>query len=123
MLIGELATASGLSREALRFYEKQGLIRARRMSNGYRDYAPETLMLVNYIRAAQQLGFTLSEIGSKLPDVWDQEDPGPAITQVLQEKLTEIDVRIAALHALREDLASRLASACPLRTPAASASS
>ena len=37
MLIGELATASGLSREALRFYEQQGLIRARRLDNGYRD--------------------------------------------------------------------------------------
>ena len=36
MLIGELATASGLSREALRFYEQQGLIRARRLDNGYR---------------------------------------------------------------------------------------
>lgn len=114
MLIGELATASGLSRETLRFYERQGLIRAKRMSNGYRDYAPETLVLVSYIRTAQQLGFSLSEIGNKLPGIWEQTEPGPAITQVLQEKLLEIDARIAALKALREGLATRLASACPL---------
>ena len=50
MLIGELATASGLSREALRFYEQQGLIRARRLDNGYRDYPPEVVTLVQYIR-------------------------------------------------------------------------
>ena len=56
MLIGELATASGLSREALRFYEQQGLIRARRLDNGYRDYPPEVVTLVQYIRTAQQLG-------------------------------------------------------------------
>ena len=34
MLIGELASAAGLSREALRFYEHSGLIRARRLANG-----------------------------------------------------------------------------------------
>jgi MerR family copper efflux transcriptional regulator len=56
MLIGELAAASGLSREALRFYEQQGLIRARRLDNGYRDYPAEAVALVQYIRTAQQLG-------------------------------------------------------------------
>lgn len=114
MLIGELAAASGLTREALRFYEQQGLLRARRLANGYRDYAPETLMLVNYIRTAQQLGFTLAEIGHKLPEIWEHAEPGPAITQVLQEKLHEIDARIIALQVLREDLATRLVQACPL---------
>jgi len=114
MLIGELALASGLSREALRFYEKQGLIGATRSANGYRAYAPETLMLVSYIRTAQQLGFSLAEIGHRLPELWRQSEPSLAIAQVLQEKLLEIDQRIAALKALREDLADRLASACPL---------
>lgn len=67
MLIGELATASGLSREALRFYEQQGLMRAQRLANGYCDYPAETAMLVQYIRTALQLGFTLAEIGDRLP--------------------------------------------------------
>lgn len=120
MLIGELAAASGLTREALRFYEQQGLIRARRLANGYRDYAPETLMLVNYIRTAQQLGFTLAEIGHKLPEIWEQTEPGPAIAQVLTDKLGEIDARIAALQSLREGLATRLVQACPL-TPQSTA--
>jgi len=114
MLIGQLATAAGISRDTLRFYEQQGLIRARRLDNGYRDYPEEVLMLVNYIRTAQQLGFTLMEIGHKLPDIWDAADPGPAIAQVLGEKLQEIDVRIEALRELREQLAVRIALACPL---------
>ena len=80
MLIGELATAAGMSREALRFYEQQGLIRARRLPNGYRDYPEEVLMLVQYIRTAQQLGFTLAEIGDRLPAIWDAPDPAPAVT-------------------------------------------
>lgn len=115
MLIGELAKASGLSRETLRFYEKQGLIGATRQSNGYRVYPQETLMLVNYIRTAQKLGFSLAEIGDKLPEIWGRGDASTAIAQVLQGKLLEIDARIDALKALREDLATRLDSACPLR--------
>ncbi len=114
MLIGELATASGLTRETLRFYEQLGLVRAHRLANGYRDYVPETLMLVNYIRTAQQLGFTLAEIGHNLPAIWDAADPGPAIAMVLAEKLSEVDDRIVALQALRQGLATRLALACPL---------
>ncbi|WP_313147032.1 MerR family transcriptional regulator [Stenotrophomonas sp.] len=115
MQIGELAQACGLSREALRFYEKQGLIGARRLANGYRDYPDETAMLVHYIRTAQQLGFTLAEIGQRLPRLWEQADAGPLLAAALQEKLADIDARIAALGALRQDLATRLASACPLQ--------
>ena len=118
MLIGELATASGLSREALRFYEQQGLIRARRLDNGYRDYPPEVVTLVQYIRTAQQLGFTLAEIGDRLPAIWDAAEPGPALAQVLAAKLQEIDDRIAALQALRQTLAERVATDCPLQAPA-----
>ena len=125
MLIGELATASGLSREALRFYEQQGLIRARRLDNGYRDYPPEVVTLVQYIRTAQQLGFTLAEIGDRLPAIWDAAEPGPALAQVLAAKLQEIDERIAALQALRQTLAERVVTDCPLqaRAPRARASS
>ncbi len=114
MLIGELATAAGLSREALRFYEQQGLIRARRLPNGYRDYPEEVLTLVQYIRTAQQLGFTLAEIGDRLPAIWDAPDPAPAVARVLATKLQEIDTRIAALQALRQTLAERVLTDCPL---------
>ena len=114
MLIGELATAADISRDTLRFYEQQGLIRARRLDNGYRDYPEEVLMLVNYIKKAQQLGFTLAEVGLNLPGIWEAADPGPAIATVLSEKLKEIDTRIEALRQLREQLATRITLVCPL---------
>jgi len=119
MRIGELAAATGMSREALRFYEQQGLLRACRQANGYRDYPAEAVALVRYIRTAQQLGFTLAEIGGNLPALWDAAEPGPAIDLLLQSKLADIDTRIAALQALRGELAQRLATACPLREQAA----
>jgi len=86
MLIGELATTSGLSRETLRFYEKLGLIHSRRLPNGYRRYSPETLTLVMYIRTAQQLGFSLSEIGREIPRLWQGAASDADIAQVLQNK-------------------------------------
>ena len=114
MLIGELASAAGLSREALRFYEQQGLIQSRRLANGYRDYPEEVLTLVHYIRSAQRLGFSLTEIGHKLPTLWGAADPGSLMTQVLGEKLQDLDARIAALQGLRGQLAQQMEAGCPL---------
>jgi len=89
MKIGELASATGLSRDTLRFYEKRGLLQARRRDNGYRDYPPEAVQWLCYLRSAQQLGFTLAEI----------------------------EAGIAALGALRAELARELDApgSCPLR--------
>lgn len=114
MRIGQLSAATGVSRDTLRFYEDQGLIRARRLDNGYRDYPADAQALVNYIKTAQKLGFTLAEVGNKLPAVWSASEPGHAIVQLLAEKVQEIDERIDGLRALREQLAVRIALACPL---------
>ncbi len=53
MRIGELAQASAVSRDTLRFYEQRGLIVARRSANGYRDYSPDMLQLVLYINISR----------------------------------------------------------------------
>ena len=118
MKIGELAAQSGLSRDTLRFYEKRGLLRPRRSDNGYRDYAPEALDWLRYLRTAQSLGFSLTEIEADLPLLAEGEAAAPALRDALQRKLAELDVRISALKALREELAQRLSEPmadCPLR--------
>lgn len=123
MKIGELATATGVTNDALRFYEQRGLIAARRSSNGYRDWAPETVDLVRYIRTAQQLGFTLQEIGEHLPGVWTADDPTAALARLFSEKVEMIDARIEQLQQLRVDLLARSETACPLRPAPAGAAS
>lgn len=114
--IGDLAAATGVSRDGLRFYEARGLIRARRRTNGYRAYPPETVELVRYVRTAQQLGFTLAEIGEGMTQVWQQPDTDAAVTALLREKLSTIDARIASLQAMRDALALRVGLPCPLAT-------
>lgn len=117
MRIGDIAQATGISRDTLRFYEKRGLLAARRSGNGYRDYAPEAVQWLTYIRTAQALGFTLAEIEADLPLLADPASSADAIRTALRAKLAEIDRRIAGLAALRADLSDRLdnLAECPLR--------
>lgn len=117
MQIGEVAAATGLSRDTLRFYEKRGLLRARRSANGYRDYPAEALDWLRYIRIAQQLGFSLAEIEADLPLLSAPDAQAPQLRAALQRKLTDIDARIAGLTGLRAELARRLdhgMETCPL---------
>jgi DNA-binding transcriptional MerR regulator len=122
MQIGELSSATGMSRDTLRFYEKRGLLLPRRRGNGYRDYPPEAVDWLCYVRVAQTLGFTLAEIETGLPLLADPDESGPALLDAMRGKLLEIDERIARLAALRADLARRLAQPlgrCPLQGAAA----
>ncbi len=114
MRIGELAQASAVSRDTLRFYEQRGLIAARRSANGYRDYPAEMLQLVLYIKTAQRLGFSLGEIGNSVAGLWNAPDPDHAVSQLLQDKLNLIGTRIAELGELRGELQRRLQQSCPL---------
>lgn len=121
MQIGTLSARTGLSRDSLRFYEKRGLLQARRAANGYRDYPEEAVQWLGYVRTAQQLGFTLAEIAADLPLLAQGDDAGPALRATLARKLADVDARITALKGLRTELAARLAdtppagASCPLR--------
>ncbi len=115
MQIGDLASATGLSRDALRFYEQRGLIASTRTSAGYRLYAPETVQLVAYIRTAQRLGFSLAEIGDHLPELWNADEPSAAIAALLAEKVAMIDAKIGELAALKQALLDRVTERCPLQ--------
>jgi DNA-binding transcriptional MerR regulator len=118
MQIGELSLATGLTRDALRFYEKRGLLVARRRANGYREYPAEAVDWLRYVQVAQALGFTLAEIESGMPVLSSPGDPAPALREALRRKLADIDERIAGLAALRADLARRLEGPmqeCPLQ--------
>ena len=121
MQIGEMADATGLTRDTLRFYEKRGLLRARRSANGYRDYPPEAVDWLRYIRLAQSLGFTLMEIEADLPLLANPDASADQLREALERKLADIDQRIAGLQALRGELARRLGqdmAACPLQATA-----
>ncbi len=91
MKIGELAKRTGLATSRIRFYEKSGLLSAiQRQENGYREYGPEALWMLEIISVAQSAGFTLEEIRNLLPDSqsnWQHD----ALLESLQNKVREIE--------------------------------
>ncbi|PTU65446.1 MerR family transcriptional regulator [Chromobacterium sp. Panama] len=91
MKIGELAKRCGMTASRIRFYEASGLIRAvARGANGYRDYGPEALWILDIIASAQSAGFSLEEIRRLLPTepkAWQHED----LLAGLMRKVAEIE--------------------------------
>jgi DNA-binding transcriptional MerR regulator len=116
MLIGQLAQATQVSRDTLRFYEKQGLISSIKSENGYKNYTPATRDIVNFIKLAQDLGFSLREISSILPMMAQGMPDTPLVESFITEKMNLIDQRINTLQQLRHRLATLpLGNNCPLR--------
>ncbi|OKJ17236.1 MerR family transcriptional regulator [Kitasatospora sp. CB01950] len=114
MRIGELAGLTGLSRDTVRFYERTGLLTARRLSNGYRDFPPEAVPWLRYVRTAQALGFSLAEIARTGAELDGAPDAAEQLSALLREKIALIDARTAELAELRADLVERVGSGCPL---------
>ncbi|MER5753333.1 MerR family transcriptional regulator [Streptomyces sp. NPDC002088] len=115
MRIGELAAQTGLSKDTIRFYEKIGLVAGRRLANGYRDFPPEAVPWLQYVRTAQTLGFTLAEIARHGEELSQAPDAAEALSALFQEKIQVIDARMAELTTLRADLTARVGTGCPLR--------
>lgn len=116
MKIGQLAKSAGVSSDTVRFYERLGLLQARRRDNGYRDYGDEAVALLQFVKLAQELGFTLAEIRGIAPLLAQGGLPVADAQRFIDEKLALIDQRIATLQALRARLENLpVGERCPLR--------
>ena len=109
MRIGELAKASGIAPTALRFYERRGLLRARRSANGYRTYNEADVARVRFVRAAQALGFGLEEI-ERVLTMSDRAGTASAasLAPLARAKLAEIEDKISALARLKDGIETLL---------------
>lgn len=125
LTVGEVARRSGTTVATLHFYERQGLIGSIRTSGNQRRYVRGMLRRVSVIRAAQQVGIPLAEIGAALATLPDDRAPtndewkGMATTWQ-----AALNRRIAVLTKLRDGLADCIGCGClsmekcPLRNPA-----
>ena len=102
---GELAEATGINPETLRFYEDRGLIRKPlRSANGYRQYGADTVRRLAFIREIKDLGFTLREIEQLLALKARSAITCKTSASVANGKIGEIDEKIASLKAMRKRL-------------------
>lgn len=122
MRIGELAAATDLSPDTIRYYEKAGLLPApARTSAGYRTYDSRAVDRLHFIQGAQRLGLRLEDIGNLLAIRDTGICPCEPAADFLTRRLAEVDAQIRRLEALRTEMTAMLeglpAGDCPQPVP------
>lgn len=109
MTISNVARAADVNVETIRYYQRRGLVKEpTKPARGYRLYPQEAVDRVRFIKRAQELGFTLSEIKNLL----SLGDGNCRQTQALAEKkLSLVHERIRDLEAM-ETVLNKLVRAC-----------
>lgn len=114
---GQLAKAADVSIETIRYYERRALIpHPPRTQSGYRDYPAETVRRVLFIRRAQGLGFTLSEILELLELEVAEDGSCGDVAAKAQRTIHRIEHKIEELERMRVAL-GELARSCRAGLP------
>ncbi|MGI5259926.1 MerR family transcriptional regulator [Streptomyces angustmyceticus] len=122
MRIGEAAAAAGMTPRALRYYEQQGLVTARRAPSGHRVYDAEDIRRLRAVRELRDAGLTVGDVRAfahllptmppgGVPELAPRGgDPERCSTveTVARRRLADLDARIERLSRLRARLAARL---------------
>lgn len=111
--IGALATRTGLSITAIRFYEAEGLVRAQRNAGGQRRFLRSDIRRLSFIKICQGLGFSLADIRHTLNRLPDGRTPTKRDWERLSREFSRnIDERIEALSQLRDNLTGCIGCGC-----------
>lgn len=104
--IGEAARRAGVNKETIRYYERRDLIpEPDRRRSGYRIFTQRHVDQIKFIKRAQDLGFTLSEIKELLALRLDENTPCEPVRIKAQEKLDDVKQKIQDLNRMKNVLA------------------
>ncbi len=107
--IGDVARQSGIGIEALRFYERSGLLgRPGRTPSGYRVYDAAVLQRLDFIKRGQVLGFSLEEIKRIIADKQAGKSPCLEVREIVRHRLEELDERMKEMRRYRRELGGAL---------------
>ena len=105
--ISQLAGRAGVTAKTLRYYERIGILPApSRSASGYRDYRPDVLERLGFIRAGQAVGLSLGEIRQVVALRDRGETPCDHVYRLLARRTAELNDRINDLQSLRRELQS-----------------
>jgi Cu(I)-responsive transcriptional regulator len=111
MWITEAAKEAGVNAQTLRYYERRGLLpKPPRRGSGYREYAPDAVRIVRFIKRAQELGFSLDEVEELVRLRGIRRSERHRVRALAERKIADIDARIAHLQSMRDALDQLVAS-------------
>ncbi len=117
LTIGQVAAAADVNIQTIRYYERRGLFAApRRTPSGYREYATDAVSRLRFIKHAQELGFSLTEIQELLGLRVRHGAACDVVEQKTRQKIELVQHRIRDLQRMKRTL-ERLATACAARRP------
>lgn len=109
---GEVAEHAGVNLQTVRYYERRGLIpEPPRTAGGFRQYGPEAVARIRFVKRAQELGFTLDEIEGLLDLRADAGADAAEVKRLAEAKAADIADKIRDLERMKETLEA-LAAAC-----------
>ena len=105
LTIGRLAQLGGVNLETVRYYERRGLLaKPPRTEAGYRQFPPDSPQRLRFIKRAQELGFTLDDVGELLTLRHDPEQNRADVHARAAAKIENIEQKIKTLSAMRSVL-------------------
>jgi DNA-binding transcriptional MerR regulator len=100
LTIGEVASAVGLNASAVRYYERRGVMPQPERASGQRRYGQDAVARLRTIRAAQQVGLSLTDITQLLADTHDGKSV-EVLRQLAERKLPDVEALIARAQAMK----------------------
>lgn len=105
MRIGQLAAQAGVTVQAIRFYERRGLLKkTARLASGYRSYSADAIQRIRFIKRSKELGYTLAEIGSLLELSQKRPHNTAKARAIVKTKIRDIEDKIRNLQRMRDEL-------------------
>lgn len=109
MKIGELAARTALQPDTIRYYEREGLLTPPpRTPAGYRDYGPEAVLDLDFVRKAQAAGLTIKQIREVMEISVAGRQPCEHVRLAVTTRLGEVEKRLDDLETLRKRLRATL---------------
>lgn len=117
MNIGNAARHTGLPVKTIRYYEQIGLVRADRQINGYRDYSPEHLQRLTFLKRARGFGFALDDCRTLLDLYQDPSRASSDVKAVAGRHLQKLKLKAAELEQLMQTLQHLVSTCAGSRAP------
>lgn len=91
MNIGKAAEQTGLKPKTIRYYEEIELITPDRRDNGYRDYSDQHIEILNFLKVARSLSFSIENCRALLGMYHDEHRASKDVKQLVAQQIIELD--------------------------------